>query len=132
MLNLFPDLLYLSFFAPTLLRIAAGGLFAYVAWQHYEKRAELAQISYPLVGSGALWVWLSILWLSATAAMLILGIYTQIAALMAMVAALKFFQWSSRFPELTVLSWPSRMLLFVICLTLLITGAGAYAVDIPL
>lgn len=132
MLNPFPELLNVSFFAPTLLRIAAGGLLAYVAWQQYGKREELSHISYPLVGSGMLWVWLSIVWLLVSAASLVLGYYTQLGALMGIVVALKFFQWSNRFPESTILSWPSRMLLFVICLSLLITGAGAIAFDIPL
>ena len=132
MLNTFPSLLNFTFFAPTLLRIDAGALLAFVAWEHYSKRNELSHVSYPLLGSGMGWVWISVVWLAASAAMLILGLHTQIGALMGMIAALKFFQWHPRFPEITVLSWPSRVLLFVICLSLLITGAGALAFDVPL
>ena len=132
MLNPFPELLSLSFFAPTLLRIAAGGLLAYVAYTHWSERQELARIQYPIVGSGTWIVWITLVWLVASSTLLFLGFYTQIAALMGALVSLKFFILRHHYPSFATLERPASLLLFIICLSLLVTGAGTYAFDIRL
>lgn len=132
MLNPFPDLLSLSFFAPTLLRIAAGLMFAYVGYTQLSRRTELSAVRFPIVGSGVWIVWLSALALFLIALGLTLGLYTQIASLFGALGSVKFLVWSRQYPSMVVLSRPASALLFVICLSLLLTGAGMFAFDIPL
>lgn len=132
MLNPFPDLLTYGFFAPTLLRAAAGLVFAYVAMAHWRRREELAAMRYPLVGGGMWVVWLAVLIEGAVALGLLLGYGTQVAALVGALASLKFFIWKRRYPRAVPLSRIASALLIIICLSLLLTGSGAVAFDIRL
>ena len=91
MLNPFPELLVYGFFAPTLLRIAAGLVFLYIAYKHYTRREMFAEIDFPLVGRGVWIVWFAIFVEAAVGAMLVFGYYTQIAALLGAIAAAKYF-----------------------------------------
>lgn len=113
MLNPFPDLLVLSFFAPTLLRVAAAAAFLYAAYtlyQHGNKHGLVVAL------------------LFAVGAALLAGYYTQYAALAALVLlALELWQRTMR-----ILPRSTLLLLVVICLSLLLTGAGALAFDLPL
>ena len=132
MFNPFPELLMLGFFAPTLLRFAAALVFAYLAYRHFENRAKASRIVFPLVGSGSWIVWFAILSEVAVAAALFAGYYTQIAALVGMVIALKHIVWRGKYPGFFWITRSAAFLLFVICLSLLASGAGALAFDLPL
>src|SRR4051812_20043553 len=133
MLNIFPHLLSLTFFAPVPLRLAAAAAFAYAAYMQWIDRAELAEAQYPVIGRGGAWsIWCFIVFEAATALLLALGLLTQAAAILGILISIKYFIWYSRYPRLMVLARPTSALLFVICVSLLITGAGAYAFDIPL
>lgn len=132
MLSLFPQLFFLSPFVPTLLRISAGLAFLLIAWNHYGRRHDLAAERFILVGGG---MWIPVIAALVellVAAGLILGVYTQAIAIAAALLALKQYVWRKRYPHFFPLPRSSSALLFVMCLSLIITGAGALALDLPL
>jgi uncharacterized membrane protein YphA (DoxX/SURF4 family) len=133
MLTLFPHLLVFSFFAPTLLRLMAACTFLYMAWLHFAKRAETAKeisiVSYEVA------VWATGIFLLLEVAVgvgLFLGLYTQLAALVGLIMCLKIVWVRKGLHHLSPLSHLSYIMLGVICLSLLLTGAGAMAFDLPL
>ncbi len=132
MLSLFPQILFLSPFSATLLRFAAGTIFLLAAMHHYSEREELGKTPFMVVGSGA---WIPIfaaLIELAVGGALMFGIYTQAAALIGALLALKQFVWKRRYPHFFPLSRTASALLFVICISLLVTGPGLFAFDLPL
>lgn len=132
MLSLFPQILFLAPFSATILRISAGTAFLLVAWIHMGKREELSRVDFFVIGHGA-WIPVFAALLEFTiAAALLAGIYTQLAALFGALVALKFFIWKRRYGVMIPLSRPTSALLFVICLSLVFTGAGIFAFDLPL
>ena len=137
MLNPFPDLLDFRFFAPTLLRLAAAGVFFYLAYATFRRKEVLAAVSLPFIGAGQKWVpWLVTLVEFLIGLMFFTGFYTQIAAILGIAAAVKYWVYGKFFPQsvrvFVPLSSGVMLLLAVISLSLLLTGAGAYAFDIPL
>ncbi|MDO8514431.1 MAG: hypothetical protein Q7S50_02720 [bacterium] len=132
MLSLFPDILFLAPVSATILRIVAGVAFLSLAWIHWQKRDEMSQIDFIVVGRG--------MWIPIFASVfeliigvgLIIGIYAQAMALLGALAALKSFIWKRRYSGLFPLSRTESVLLFVICISVVLTGAGAFAFDLPL
>ena len=134
MLNPFPGLLDFGFFAPTMLRIAAACVFLYVAYMQVQHREAMAKIPFPLIGTS---LGMGVVWFAAgveflLAAMLAVGYYTQIAALVGMVAAIKCFIYGHKWPTFSVISRGTSVLLFIILASLLLSGAGGFAYDLPL
>lgn len=62
----------------------------------------------------------------------VLGLYTQIAALLAMLFVLKLHVMRRQLSHPLLLSGTLRFLLFFCALSLFITGAGAFAFDLPI
>ncbi len=132
MLSLFPQILFLSPLSATLLRVAAALVFLLVAYTHYEKRAEFADTEFFLVGR-AKWIpMFSVIAETAIGLALFLGAYTQLAALFGAIAAAKYFLFKKQYGSLIPISRTASALLFVICLSLVLTGAGIFAFDLPL
>lgn len=132
MLNPFPDLLSYSFFAPTLVRMAAALIFFHLAYYHSQNKDSLATVSFPVVGAGA---WIPLLIACAetiVGAGLFFGYVTQISAAVGAAIALKYFVWNTKFPQFFVLSRAATLLLFAMCVSLALSGAGAVAFDLPL
>ncbi len=134
MLNPFPELLTFSFFAPTLLRVAVGLVFAYLAWHHFSARRACAGeiemfVSRSLAG-GLCTIYALIEALVALG--LVIGLYTQVAALVGAVITLKILVLKRSFHQTAPLSRTAYALVCIICISLLVTGAGAYALDLPL
>lgn len=96
------------------------------------KREELSRVDFFVIGHGAWIPVFAALLEFAIATALVAGIYTQLAALFGALVALKSFIWKRRFSEMFPLSQPTSALLFVICISLVFTGAGAFAFDLPL
>jgi hypothetical protein len=132
MLNTFPALLTYGFFAPTILRVAAALVFLYMAYTVYQHRAQAAQVPLPLVGVQSWAPGFAVLAYGIIGLSLLLGYYTQIGAILGAIASLKKLFWGKRLQVLFPLSRASSLLLFAICLSLLVTGAGALAFDLPL
>jgi len=131
-LSVLPQLFFLSPLATTLLRIAAAVVFAKYAYFAYSHRKELSAVPVMIVGSG-MWIpMISSIFATVVAACLFLGLYTQLAAIGGAVAALKMLIWHRRYHMFVPFSRTTCGLLLVICLSLIITGAGAFAFDLPL
>lgn len=132
MLNTFPDLLTYSFFAPTILRLFAAGIFAYGAYYAWQHRARIAHLRFPIIGQAS-WVGgASAVVHAAIAGMLGTGYYTQVAAILGALGAIKGYVYAKRYPELFPFGRSTYVLLLAILLSLLLTGAGALAFDLPL
>lgn len=132
MLNPFPQLLFLQQFAPTGLRIAAALVLLYLAYYHYKRRGTLGHERFIVVGAGAWIPWLAALIELAAGVGLFVGYLTQWAAIVGALLALKNFVWTRRYPDFFPLSRWTSFLLLIICLSLLVTGAGLFAFDVPM
>ncbi|MEY4747271.1 MAG: hypothetical protein RLZZ416_320 [Candidatus Parcubacteria bacterium] len=131
-LSLLPELLFLAPLSSTLLRIAAAVIFLLAAWTHYQKRREHGRIDFIAVGSG---IWIPVVTAIVEAiigAGLFAGLYTQAAAIAGALIAAKYFIWKQRYSAFFPLSRTASALLFVICVSLVFTGAGAFSFDLPL
>lgn len=114
MLSLFPQLLFLTPLAPFLIRIALALLVAYAAWRH-------------LSGTDPLLKALSIFEI-ALAAALLSGAGTQAAALFGLI----FTALGLAIPRIRAYPISTTLLSLVMLATLVVTGAGAFAFDLPL
>lgn len=132
MLNPFPELLTYSFFAPTILRVAAALVFLYMAYRAYARREEAAKLDFPMIGRGAWIAWFAIAVYAVIGLALAVGYYTQIAAILGGIGAIKGIVFTRRFGAVFPLSRAAFSLLLVILLSLLLSGAGALAYDLPL
>lgn len=132
MLNPFPSLLIFSFFAPTLLRIAIALVLLSVAYAHYKRRTEIATTKFPLGISGMWIAWVMIIATALTAVALCIGYGVQWAALVGVAISLKGAVWAKRYPRVFPLCRLEYVLILIVCFSLLLTGAGALAFDLPL
>jgi len=133
MLNPFPDLLYLSLFVPLILRLALGSFFLFEGYLRLILKRDhfLAHFTerWPKEGAMLLWVFggLEIL----VGGLLIVGFYTQIAALLAIFIMLS----AACVHNGSLFLMRGRMLylfIFVISFSLLLSGAGPFSFDLPL
>lgn len=131
MLNTFPGLL-LPFLAPLLLRLGVAVAFATVAYMQWRRRQEISQTDLPVIGHNGWWVWLSVAVHAAVAILLVLGSYTQVAALLGALLSIKHAFWSHRYPRIFPLGRAAGFLMLLISLSLVLSGAGAFAQDLPL
>ena len=133
MLSLFPQILFLAPAGTALLRIAAGLAYLYVAYFLWSEQKALAQERLPLIGSLPPWLAsIASLLFAAIGVLLIVGLWTQCAALLAALASLKGALFAKKYPRIVPLSRAAYLFLFVICLSLVVSGAGAFGFDLPL
>ena len=135
MLNPFPELLILGLLAPFLLRVALGALFLHAGWSHLsrENRAEAAsklRLEWGALGTYFIWI-VGVAEVLAGLALLV-GFLTQIAALVGVLIALKLLYIRKHYPVIASGSVEFYILVIAMCLSLLLSGAGALAIDIPL
>lgn len=126
MFNPFPELLDWSFVAPTILRVAAALTLWYLAHQQWRRREEMARMH--TAGLPAM----SAVFNLTVGVMLFFGYYTQIAAILGIVGALAGLFQNRRNPHTIVLPNSTALLLVAIYASLLLSGAGAFAFDLPL
>ncbi|MBX4206310.1 DoxX family protein [Candidatus Parcubacteria bacterium] len=134
MLNPFPDLLNYAMLAPFLLRLVLGLVFIDLGILKFKSEKSRWVVSFEALHMrptglfvplyGALQV--------AGGVLLVIGLWTQVAALLFAVFTFceLYIEWSGRAILKRDLTF--YLFLFVISLSLLFTGAGAYAFDIPL
>lgn len=133
MLSLFPQLLFLTPAAIALLRVVTGAYVLYVAWHISERRSALSHEKYPIIGKAPEWLIVPAAFLYAiVGGLLVVGAWTQIAALGAALGMLKLSILSRSHPSLTVLPVSTYLVLLAVSLALVCTGAGAFAFDLPL
>jgi uncharacterized membrane protein YphA (DoxX/SURF4 family) len=134
MLNPFPELLTYSFFAPFILRVVVGLIFIDLGMLKFRGEKERWLASFETLNLRpadlllSLYAALQIL----GGILLLIGLWVQVAALafVIFVGTELYIEWKAR--EILKRDLVFYMLIFAISLTLLITGAGAYAIDIPL
>lgn len=135
MLTIFPNLLFLAPFSATIIRFAVGLFFIYTAFALHADRREIARSRLPIIGFPRPWmVYLTCVVLIVIAAALIVGFGTQVAAIagMAVIAIHLAIPRSWLHPGIDPIARSAHLLLFIMCLTLLITGAGPLAYDLPI
>ena len=89
MFSLFPELFFLTPLAVTLLRIVTGSFFVYAAIHFVIFRSDLTRDRFPFIGMGRTWMaWLGACACSATGVLLIIGLWTQAAAIIGALIAL--------------------------------------------
>jgi len=114
MLSLFPEILFLSPFAATIIRIALAALLAYGAWS--------------TVSSPDVRVRVRAIFEIAVAVLLFAGAWTQAAALFAVL----LLALSLAVPQMRTLPRSSVLLALAMAISLVVTGPGAIALDLPL
>ncbi len=114
MLALLPQILFLGAFAASLIRVVLACMFAYNAWNNVSKN-DMAVRAFALLEI-------------AIATALLVGAATQAVAL----AASLLLIVSLLVPQFRV--WPRSTvaLMLVMTITLIVTGPGAFAFDLPL
>lgn len=134
MLSIFPTLLVFGLFAPFLLRVALGLVFIRFGL-HKLGRGRADKIAFfeslgwkPgkffAIGFGAIELVVGLL--------LVVGLYTQLAALVAAIIALGALILKRKATHGIESSRGFLLLLLIIALSLLVSGAGAFAFDLPL
>lgn len=114
MLSLFPELLFLAPFAAFVIRVVAGITLGLLAYRHvFVPKNDLRVLG---IFEGVI------------AVLLVAGAYTQAAALVGAIA----LAITLIIPSYRALPRSTLTLLLVMCLSLVITGAGPFAFDLPL
>jgi putative oxidoreductase len=134
MLNTFPNLLTFSLFAPLILRVVLGVILIDLGILKFKSEKPRWIATFEGLGLRPSEALVSLFGLIEIIGgiMLVIGLYTQIAALMFVVLfAIEFYlEWT----ESTLLK--RDLVFYVLCLgislSLLLSGAGALAFDIPL
>lgn len=133
MLSVFP-ILFLSLLAHTILRLFVGGTLFYLGIRHLgTERVGLTltlREHWPKLAGFTVW-YLGLLEL-VLGALIFIGAWTQPAALLAAILALKMIVFGKRFGHPSIPQKMTWVLLLGACLSLTITGAGAFGFDLPL
>jgi hypothetical protein len=114
MLSLFPQILFLSPFAALLIRLSLTILMTLAAWKHLNRPDGISRA----------WSVLEI----AAATGLCIGIWTQGVALLSFIGVAT----GIAVPRLRAYPLSTTLLSLVMLATLVVTGAGALAFDLPL
>ncbi len=134
-LSVFPQLLDYGFFAPLILRLASGLCFLAVAYNTtftYKNTTKDILKHFPWLKGENFWIGLSGLLSSIIAIFLILGLYTQIMAILAILAGIKLMVLKTAYKADYGFDSSACILLIAIGLALLVAGPGALAIDLPL
>lgn len=134
MLNTFPDLLAFGLFAPLILRLAAGVTCALMGWRLIRRDKEswvrVAESLGRVPGLSYVWVVGGLLELGGI--LLILGLYTQVAALLLATLTGILSALKRKRTEQIPYDRAFLDLLLVVLISLLFSGAGFFAFDLPL
>lgn len=142
--NPFPGLLMFGFFAPLLIRVAIGLIFIWIGYTHLFKNRKdnmaafqqnppgITAIRPAISRLAPFTVWVFGITEIVIGSALIVGFYTQIAALIGIVIALKTLYFKRKYKLFAFYSPAFYLLTMAVLLSLLLTGAGALAFDLPL
>lgn len=134
MLNPFPELLNYALLAPFLLRLVVGVIFIDLGLLKFRAEKERWLASFETLGlrPADLLLPLYALLQIVGGLMLLAGAWTQVAALMFVIftGAELYVEWKAR--DILKRDMTFYILVFVISVSLLLTGAGAFAIDLPL
>jgi uncharacterized membrane protein YphA (DoxX/SURF4 family) len=132
MLNPFP-IQFLSLFAYFILRIFIGFILLVFGFRHWKQRESLYPVLVlPIFPFGKISVAILIISELVIGTLFVLGLYTQIAALITILMSIKMIILRKKFSHPAL---PSRLVYFLflgISCSLFITGAGVLAFDLPI
>ena len=132
-LSLFPSLFYLAPLSATIIRLGAGIAFFYIGYVLILNRREITQITLPFIGYPAQWmIVVSGVITILDGLALIIGFGTQAAAIIGIIIALKHLLLPRTYESVRPFARSTYALLILMSLTLILTGAGPFAVDLPL
>ena len=134
MLNPFPDLLAFGLLAPFLLRVALGAIFIDFGWNKLRRQKTEKAALFESFGwtPGARYALVLGIAESVIGALLIVGLYTQLAALAAALICVAVLYLKKKYRARWSHDRRLFLLLFFIALSLLLSGAGFFAFDVPL
>lgn len=120
MLNTFPNLLTYGLFAPLLLRLALGIFLVFTSYKSL--RGQISNIS-----RGAEIV------LAIAGVFIVIGLFTQVMALLVLIISAATFVYKWKVVK-SLLEKDIMLYVFVIVISisLMLSGAGFYAIDLPL
>jgi uncharacterized membrane protein YphA (DoxX/SURF4 family) len=122
MLSLLPDLLDFSALAPILLRLALGGTFISYGLGELIKPKYLPADWAKIIG----------LWEALIGALLVIGLFTQIVALLAGLELLGYLFFRLKNKSLVPIPIDYLLVMLAIALSLMLLGPGLFAFDLPL
>lgn len=111
MLSVLPELLFLAPLAAFVIRVALALTLGWSAWRHFSAGAMAITVAE-----------------AVPAVLILIGLWTQLAAI---IAALAIFAWLFM-PTMRIFPRSTALLSLVMALSLIVTGAGAFAFDLPL
>ncbi len=134
MLSLFPSLLDFGPLAPTFLRFVVGFIFIDIGYFSIIRTKSTWGLLLTLLGKNPESVWRKILGGIELigGVILLMGLYTQGAALVLVLITLFKLLVEYKEPSFVRRDFIFYLLLFVVTLSLLITGPGAFSFDLPL
>lgn len=137
MLNTFPNLLFLGLLSPFLIRIAIGVIFIWIGYSYLFKNREimLEQLKKRWSKGASSFMLFGGVFEIITGIFLIVGFLTQIASIAGMLIALDALFVKILYKDLDKVAKYNKLfyvLLFIASLSLLFSGAGAFAFDLPL
>lgn len=131
MLNLVP-IQFLALFGYFILRVVIGLVFLYLARNQYAERQSLAQsLNRPFI-PGLFAVTIIVAIESIIGVLFILGAFTQVAAVLAVLWSLALLLCRTYFSHPSLPTPQTTVLILAIALSLFITGAGVLAFDLPI
>ena len=126
MLNIFPSLLSLSFFSPLVLRIVLGVVMIWFSFEIAQKAKGAGKSTSPFV-----FIYIPVFSSLFIGLLMIAGSWTQIVALFSIfynvVALINEAMKNGRIDRMII-----NVLLIAISISIITTGAGAFAFDLPL
>lgn len=134
MLNIFP-IQFLAPFAYFILRMCVGIILIHLSHKHITHRTILIHdklFATPLFPFNTVSVWILCVFEFVVGILFIFGLFTQIAALLTSIYAMKALVLRKHFTHPLMPPLLFFVLLFAISLSLFITGAGAFAIDLPI
>ena len=134
MLNPFPELLSFTLIAPIIIRVAVGFFFIHFGWNKLTKEREHKTTFFESIGFRPAGVYVTFLGVAEIilGIALIVGFLVQVAAIITATIALVSYIIKKRHPEMLFTEPAIYSLLFVMAISLLFTGAGLLAIDLPL
>ncbi len=134
MLSIFPSLLIFGILAPFILRVIVGVYFLHAGYLDFgkEEGGSLEEITKKHGKYAKPFLTIFAIAEVVVGLSLIVGLFTQVAALIGIIFVLKFLWFKNEFPIFIKHEKVFYFMVLTILFSLLLTGAGALAIDLPL
>lgn len=132
MLNIFP-IQFLAPFAYMILRIGIGFVLFVLGVRHLRNRFTLRDaFTFRFFPYGLFFTWYLAIVEMVVGIMYLLGLFTQIAAIITILMSLKFLIMHRKFSHPLVPSRLTYFFILIVSVSLLITGGGVLGFDLPI